>query len=436
MKKLRNLMCILLGLVVTAFALPGAAQNGKKIYNLDISSSAGPPYTITAKFLNKSPGNSSFSSVNLSVTGLVITGATSNRGVVQPNPFPAGGTTSVNVVTIEPPVKPGETLTLTLQVSSCGDGAWSARAFTGSPLVGQQFGAVNLDFTPEALPIATPLSCGNLACGAGQGEGGPIAVPDTLNPGDILVERGTWDKNGTQPADVCAGTGIAYFVTNNVDVNDQVHFRWPVSGDGSDSAAAFQFTVFGEGPIPAITNVAWFNKDGSPASSPGTPDFIPGLPCNAYANFLPTPYGTLISDNGTDTLHVDTTVGGVAAVPVASVPFDVFIENERLTISAVDATNIADEIWTVSARNVGGVVGTVPHTAANLLVMSEPLPIMTITQGAVGEYVANHQAQMCISDQEESDNDGGELGDESGEPSPTDHSTTFIDIGDGWGGHP
>jgi hypothetical protein len=38
-------------------------------------------------------------------------------------------------------------------------------------------------------------------------------------------------------------------------------------------------------------------------------------------------------------------------------------------------------------------------------------------QGAVGEYVSGHQAQMCIKEQ------------------VTGTSTTFIDIGDGWTGH-
>jgi hypothetical protein len=415
---MRNGLFVLMAVVLATFALPSVAGgNDKKIYTLDMTQvTSAPPFTVTAKLTNKSPGNSSFKSFTLSVSGLTITSATTTNGVVQPA-VPLSGTSAITVNNMFP-VKPNQSVTVTMTVNSCGDGAWSATVWTGTPaLNGQTFDLVG-------GTTATPISCGQIACGDGQGEGGAVIVPDSLNPDTIEVERGSWDKNGNT-AGACSG--IPYFVTNNLSANDQLHFRWLISGTGSDSAAAFQFTVFGDGPSPAQTNVAWWNTNGTPASGPGTPDFIPGQLCNSYANFLPTPYGTLLSDDGSTTLHVDTTTGGVASVPTTS--FDVFIQDERLTVSVVDDTNPANEIWTISARNVGGVSGTVPHVLANLLVMSEPLPILTSTVLSTpplqqsGKYVAGDQAQMCISDQfydSESDT----------------HTTTFIDIGDGWGGHP
>ena len=428
MAQLKKVLYLVVALMVATFALSSyAGNNGKKQYILDVSPVAQgnppvAPFHVIATVTNVDTGNSSAKSLKLFVGGLNIIDAHTDQGTI--GSFTGSSVSVINMF----PLKPGKAVHINLTVSTCGQGTWSGAVWTSTPFQGQMFNLVNN--TINGVP------CGNIACGDGSNSDEPLFVPDSLNPDTIQVVRGTWDKNGNQ-AGACSG--IPYFVTNNIAVNDQLHFNWFLSGVNSDPAAAFMFDVFGNGPTPAQTNVAWFNTDGASADNvpipPVTPDFIKGQLCNDYANFLPTPYGTLISDNGTTTLHVNTTAPlGVISTPVnfptPLTSFDIVVQDERLTVSAIDATNTADEIWTISARNVGGVVsnGNIPHPAGKL-VMSTPLPIMTAAVLAAapvqvsGKYVANNQAQMCISDQFYDSESNA-------------HTTTFIDIGDGWGGHP
>ena len=406
-------VCCLIAILLAAFALPSAADNGKKIYNLQMQivstppAPTPPPFTIKATLTNEPTGNSSFNSFTLSVTGLTIV------GVDQPASGHATFTgSSVSVVNASP-VKPGKSLSVTLRVSSCGDGAWDAVVWTGSSLNGQNFNLV-----PGHSALATAIACGDLVVGE------TFTVPDTLNPDCVTGQRGFYDKNG-----VAADNALLYFVTNTIPTNGQLHFRWPDFETGGDPAAAFEYSICGPGPLPeGGTQVAWLNTDNSPASQPGTPAFIAALPCNANANFLPAPYGTLASSVAVDatTISVDITMpppGPTGAIAHPSVPFDIMIGTERMTVTAFtdidndagqdpdEATEDEPETWTVT-RGVGG---TAAAAHADGLVMSTPLPIMQTTQG---HYIEGTPAQMCIADQG-NDEGGG-------------HFTTLIDIGDGF----
>jgi hypothetical protein len=168
------------------------------------------------------------------------------------------------------------------------------------------------------------------------------------------------------------------------------------------------------------------NTDGSSTTEPGTPDFIPGLACNANANFLPTPYGTLTANVlATDgSIRVNTTIptGLHGAIPHPGVPFDIVVgpepDVERMTVTAKGGPP-DNEIWQVT-RAVANVGPAVFHPQG-ALAMSEPLPIMTTTQGVGGQYAAGNQVQMCIKAQALVT--GG-------------HSTTYIAIGDPWASQP
>ena len=175
-------------------------------------------------------------------------------------------------------------------------------------------------------------------------------MPDSLSPNCVTGQRGYYDKNGGTPSG-----SLPIFVTNTVPTNDQLHFRWPDFQAGGDPYASFDYTVCGPGLLPALTDVAWLNTDGSPASTAGTPAYITADDCLANANFLPAPYGTLTANVGlTDTkLAIDTTTPprqSPSGTPPGSVPypgsppvdgatpgtpFDVVIDTERITVQLV-----------------------------------------------------------------------------------------------------
>jgi hypothetical protein len=335
-------------------------------------------------------------------------------------------------------LKSGDSLTLTLHVSSCGDGAWGASVWNGSSLNGQSFNLVAVDST-----LATSIPCGKLASGAG------FTVPDSLNPNCVTGQRGYYDKDGSIPAN-----GLPYFVTN-FPTTDQLHFRWPDQA-GGDPLATFQYTICGSGALPNQTFVAWLNGDGTPASTSGTPAYILADDCNANANFLPAPYGTLmaIKEEPYEYLVVNTLAPAPQSPPgtaPGSVPypgsaptspqnpgatFDVVVDTERITVQQVCIDNDGDpsdqsdctetsegegEGLRVILRGVGGTTAT--SHSAGALVMSTPLPLLP-SEGVVAPYTAGNQALMCISHQSS-----------EGENGP--HSTMFIDIGgDGWANHP
>ena len=286
----KNKFVCLIAILLAAFALPSAAGNDKKIYNLQMSMlpavQSTAPFTVVAKLTSEPTGNSSFNSFSLSVVGLQITGI-----VGQPTSGNATFTASSVTVVNASPVKPGASISVTLQVSSCGDGAWSASAWTGAKLNGQSF-----DLVPAHSMLGTSIPCGNLANGAA------FTVPDTVNPDCVSGTRGYYDKDGTIPT-----AGLQYFVTNTLSapVNGQLHFRWPtVVADNGDPAAAFEYSVCGPGTLPAgglDTQVAWLTDVG------GYPVYIVAPDCIA-PNQLPAPYGTL--DDGaigatTTTITVD-----------------------------------------------------------------------------------------------------------------------------------
>jgi hypothetical protein len=446
MTTLRTISCALTALLFATFALPSIAdehhREDKKLYSLDMAivsappAQTSPPFTVSATIKSKGDDDSTIKSFTLSVTGLTIVAVDPpNRGTVA-GPFP-GSSVSVTHIhhgeedSFAHPAESDEedSFTLTLHVSSCGDGAWSAVAWTGETLNGHTFTLVPGDST-----VTTSIPCGNLASGAS------FTVPDSLNPNCVTGKRGYYDKNGSIPAGA-----LPYFVTNLVS---QAHFRWPDFSTGGDPFATFEYAVCGPGPLPAITDVAWLNLDGSPASTPGTPAYLVAQDC-LEPDQLPTPYGTLTTNVGlTDsTIAVDTTTPA-GGPPAGSIPypgsgptspqnpgtaFDIVLGTERITVQLVcrdndgDPTDTSDcteegegKALTVVQRGVGGTT-TTTHPAGSL-VMSTPLPLLP--EGVPAPYTAGKPALMCIASQQ-------------GEGESGSHATTFIDIGgDGWVNHP
>ena len=412
--RMRTFLCLLTAVLLAAFALPSVAASDKKLYSLEMqfltSPPASPPYKVQATLT--SVGNSTISSFKLTVSGLTIVSVDPPASGTVAGPFPGS---SVSVTDIHVPKKSGQPFVLTLYVSSCGNGVWSAAVWTGAKLNGQSFTP-----NPNPLPasqVTTSIPCGELACGDGQDvEQPPIFVPDSLNPTGVQVERGFYDKNGDTPDDLCAP--VSYTVTNFG--SGLRHFEWPFTGSDSDPAAAFLYTVDSS---VALTQVAWLE------SPPGTPVFIDGPLCLAPPTFppgslgiLPAPYGALAAaDTGGATILVDAS-GASVAHPGIGVNFDVVIGTDRLTVNYASGLP-SSETWNVVARDVGNTSGALQ--GAGTLVMYTPLPLLpgvdpadgvTPLPAPVSPYAVNMQAQMCIVEQVTGS--GG--------------YTSFIDIGDGW----
>ncbi|HEV7413961.1 MAG TPA: hypothetical protein VGP14_09905 [Casimicrobiaceae bacterium] len=419
---MRKIASLVIAVAIAAFALPSFADNGKKIYNLQMQmvsvppAQAAPPFTLRAVLTNEPSGNSTINSFRLSVSGLTIV------GVDQPASGHATFTASSVTVVNASPIKPGKSLSVTLRVSSCGDGGWSSNAWTGSALSGQSF-----DLVTGHSTLATAIPCGALALGAG------FTVPDSLNPDCVSGQRGYYDKDGSIPSGV-----LPYFVTNTLPTNAQLHFRWPtIVAQNGDPAAAFEYSVCGPGVLPEEgldTQVAWLTDVA------GNPAFIAAPDCIA-PNQLPAPYGTLLGEgtigaaDTTITVNALSPVGTHGAIQHAPLPpFDIVIGTERMTVTDVwsddgEGGDLAEgpsefseheteqEVWTVT-RGVGGTTAA-SHTPG-VLVMSTPLPLLNGPPPPYGDGVLGHfvQAQMCVADQD-NDEGGG-------------HFTTLIDIGDGY----
>ena len=426
MNSLRNLVCILMGLVVAAFALPssGAPQFTKQ-YNLTLTSSASTPLTVVADLTNKAlgPGNSNIGSFQLTFSGATIASVTTNPAI-PPGTITVNGSTVF--VTGIAPLKAGKTFELTIVLNDCGDGISlpqsGVQVWTGN--MGQTFTPIN------SFPLTASVSCTVLDCGDPT-----FQVPDSQNLGTVTVTRDFWDKNGDTAGDFCAQVPIT--VTNTVTSDGKVHFEWPLDLLTGDPAAAFEVKVNNGGT--SLTLVAWLNKDGTPVTS--DPDFITGQDC-LVPKVLPAPYGTL--DAAIIATDTSITIDGVAADPltgnalVPPTPFPVVIidSNDATKTERLTATLLTLQVPVPQPPGYAGTYaltynvtrGTAtegdplnankaPH-AAGALVMSTPLPIMGASdQGVNNEYKANTQAQMCIAEQGL-------------------NFTRFFDIGDGWGGHP
>jgi hypothetical protein len=415
MNGMRKVVRFILAMVFVAFAAPSvAAPQYTKLYSLTLTASA--PLTVVAALTNQalSPGNSNVGSFRLTFSGATIASVTTNPPLPPQNISVNGSSV---FVALGSPLQSQQTLQLTIVLNDCGDGI-------SLPLSGVQVWTGNMGqtFSPDtttasAFPLKASVVCGDIACGQSK------IVPDSFYPGSVTVTRDFYDKDGVSTIGPNLCETVPYTVTNLV-TDKLVHLAYPdVSGD---PAAAFELKVVWPGGLPAVTKVAWLNENHTSTTVPGIPDFIAALPCNANANFLPTPYGTLTSDVlATDTtIRVNTTIpsGSQGAVAHPGVPFDILVgpepNAERMTVT-VQGGPPGNEIWRVT-RGVANVGPATSHPQG-ALAMSEPLPIMTSTQGIDGQYAAGNQAQMCIKSQEVVT--GG-------------HRTTYIAIGDPWGSQP
>lgn len=363
-------------------------------------------------------------------------------------------------------------------------GSSQTAATNGSGIASFQFtiaphGTYTIEATATNYPsISAPVTVydGTLNCGQDI-EAQFINPPPGIAPGQpgyATGIRNLFNKDGVKEECV----PVLYSFTNTILTDDTVHLAWDTA---SQPNAAFMYQVNWR-PRPVVSanpdmlnpspigwpttprpDVAWLNLDGSDASIPGDPAYVPGLAC--LNGQLPTPYGTLTAQvNPGDTTI---TVQGIAAnstlygsppagaPAIPAFPFPVVIADtvngaqstatERMTVTGINAyvsPTSVDPSYTGTYTikfNVtrggdinGGSNANVTH-AATYRVMSTPLPIIPddpVTYPS--PYVVKTQAHMCVAEH------GFAAFDMIQDPAtgfPTARVmwfTTVFDIGDGW----
>jgi len=251
-------------------------------------------------------------------------------------------------------------------------GSASPNGGAGCVLTASGFG------TPvNSVPFNVTAKTATVACPPQESQ-----YVSTFQSADLAASgsRGSMNKEGTS----CTPVSIA-FDSTVVGGPNFVRLRWDTA---SQPNAAFKYDVqwhpiavdpvTGMPPVTRRTKVAW-DVDGS-----GNPIFVFANAC--LSQDFPKQYATLQADGGT-TLTISAPTG----VP-ATAPFDIVIDNERMTVTAGQTGTS----WTV-VRAVGGTTQTTHSAGA--AVMSTPLPIDRNPfkpDGVTVNPYKDKQAHMCI----------------------------------------
>lgn len=394
-----RLIRVFLALLCAVFMVGHAtAQNGSgtpppKKYSVVFSGALDTSgnVVVSAKFTNLAPpgsGASNISSVSVSTGSgnpLQILGGSDANGNA---PIITNGGTTALFYSVGP-VLGGQSTTVKVIVSSCGEVAWDSAANTGSQLNGQPF------IRDASSILGTSIACGTLACG-----GNPVQVPafiaagvpltDDTSPQFVEIVRGAYNSNGS------CSTGLNYFVTNQLPA--KAHVRWPMTDDNG-LHAVFAYTL--NLPSGGRPFVAWKESGGLPIPFPA-PD------CTSTR--LPSPYGVLNAklNANKNQFNIDTTGFGS---PPTSPGFYIVIDSEWMQVSAISGNQ-----WTVTRTN-SAVNPAVTHDKG-AYIMSTPLRPITVAEGTA-DYPAGSLALMCVTNYPTTPVNGT-------------YPFSFIDIGDGW----
>ncbi|HET8877663.1 MAG TPA: hypothetical protein VFO53_15140, partial [Casimicrobiaceae bacterium] len=404
-----------------------------------------PPVAITVSVKNESPpstANSNINSFQFTVSGLALLNGSGDIACPNARCSVDPSTGTVYVTNISPPVQAQQVMKVTFHASSCVAKSEafisSNTVYSGSQLNGDTFvafgGKPDTDF-PMVLTLSTRdaaspptiadtgISCGPINCG----QDFPVADSRTScginasNPICVTTRRGN-DKNGA----VCTSSPVDYFVTNLLEPNGKMHFKWE-----TNSAGAFAYRVNVPFPSTPITDppttpvpppwqVSWLPTDGNAifigaatcvgadvSTFPASPD---GLPLPAQLTTL----ASAVKVNDKQIKVVSTPLGLPTGV------FSIVIDGERM-----DVTKVNSNTWTVTRGT--GLTQATTH-AVNKPVMSTPLPTLTSGQFSTDQnvlavqqtvYSVGQQAQICRASASQDNGDDT-------------WSAWFIDIGDGW----
>jgi hypothetical protein len=443
MKPVRNVLCLLLAATLSAFALSaGAAKppqaidksysvefllpskvpgpNGTLIDNplYDPATVVGdnvtddkvinPPVTVTVYVKNEAPPSSAASNISslsfvLSPSLVVVPGP---NAVTCPNALCSVTGNTVTVTNISPPVHAQEVYPVTLQVNTC---VVVNEAFIGSVIVstgsqvtnGQPFSlfanddsfkpaltlstrgaSFPIDFTQKVTPVATGISCGNIACGQ------PFSIGNddpTTQPYKFVSGWRGLNADGT-----CSGTtNLSYFVTNQLGASiaaDQlVHFTWS-SDPNSPQSFGYKLTRNTSMPGTGTWQLGWLLLNGQLVTIPAPicngvlltnePTTIDDLP-------LPKVYGLLTQDVKPNTKQLKVDTGTNLPPTVTGDGLPIVIQGERMLVTSIDSSG-----WSVTRT------ASLFHSAG-LPVASTPMPLLD--SGVTSPpYTALAPAKMCM----------------------------------------
>lgn len=444
------------GAALAAFAAAAIAAPPKKSYNLEFlrpdvdelkatsprnpaydptTLQLIPPVAVTVSVKNESPpstANSNISSFQFTVSGLALLNGSGDIACPNARCSVDASTGTVYVTNISPPIQAQQVLKVTFHASSCvvksEAGISSNTVYSGSQLNGDTFvpfgGRPDTDF-PMVLTLSTRdaaspptiadtgISCGPISCR----QDFPVADSrtscgsDASDPICVTTRRGN-DKNGA----VCTTSPVDYFVTNLLETDRKLHFKWE-----TNPAGAFAYRVNVSSLVVPPWQVSWLPTDGN-AIFIGAPTCagadLTAFPTSPDALPLPTQLTTLASAVKMN----DKQIKVVSTPPNLPIAFSIIIDGERM-----DVTKVNNNTWTV-VRGAGLTQAT--SHAASKPVMSTPLPTLTSDQFSTDPnvlpvqqtvYSVGQQAQICRASASHDNADGTGT-----------WSAWFIDIGDGW----
>jgi hypothetical protein len=455
MNGIRKVLVLVAAFALAALALPGMADPVLKSYSIQFLTN--PTYTAgdvvvpvpaTVTIQNDAPpgtANSNIGSFTFSITNLKVLN-TAGFPLTCPGASTCTVDPTTNVVTvagISPPIQAGNRYTVSMYLSSCGEGSLANITVYNGQLGGQPFGQLDVSGFPNILTQS--ISCGTLAC------------PDTftLTRVDTALKAGTVSGTLYSPNKIGAcNPEPDYFLTNAIiNPTPFAHFKL----DDEFAVVSYTINYPGQnvvGATPPTAHVGWLKCTGGLADGTEFSDvqgcLITAPLCTtsaapqAYANLAST-----ISSSATPTATVQVTTL-VSNSNIPKPPFAIEIVNddqvntpgaERLLV-----TKMQGSTWTV--KRCDGMTcpnGTPSHTFTNVptpKLMSTPLPTLTVDylgnaysfpsgppSGPSPQYTAGYrvgmQAQMCLISMT------GPLV-EPTDITKTYYPSNFYDIGDGY----
>jgi hypothetical protein len=389
MRVIKSILVLLCALFLAGHATAGSPGKNYSVAFSGAINGAG-NVVVSAKFTNLAPPGSGASQISSASVSLGAGNPLKIFSGSSPTGVPAiisndGSTASFYGLG---PILGGQSATVTVTVSSCGEVLWDSAANTGTQLNGQP-----LTRDPGST-LGTSIACGTLACNPNPTA---VQVPvftalgqpltDETSPQFVEILRGPYNSNG-----VCS-TGLNFFVTNQLPAKARVH--WPMNDDNG-LHAVFAYTM--NLPSNARPDVAWIDIGGLPSP-------FPVQDCTTTQ--LPAPYGVLNAKLTANKNQFNLDSTGFGSPP--ALQSYIVIDTEWMQVTDVQGNQV-----TVSRTN--SLVNPAVVHAKGAFVMSTPAqPILT----TVGPYSAGTLGLICMAGPPTGPNANGT------------YTFTFIDIGDG-----